>query len=108
MLGGEHDDAVAVPDGRRVVIDRKGRLHPVKGKPVDFADHLVAVLVLWRHGDHASWLGWLTTTRRRWVSFCAADLADLTVQRWLRALPGWDHDRLRHATTTPGIHIVWR
>ena len=101
--------SVVMPEGRRVMIDGEGRLHPAEGDLVDIvADQLVAVVVLWRHGDDARWLGWLTTTMRRSVPFCAEDLGDPVVQSWLRALPAWDHDRLWHATTTPGTHMVWR
>lgn len=100
--------SIAVPAGRRVVIDGDGRLHSTDREPIDIvADQLYAVLMLWgREGD--AWLGWLTTTMQRSVSFSAADLADPVIQNWLRALPAWDHARLWHATTTPGIHLVWR
>jgi hypothetical protein len=101
--------SIAVPDGRRVVIDGHGRLHPADGDPIDIiADKLNAVIVLWRKGVEASWLGWLITKARCPVPFCAADLADPSVQSWLRALPAWNPDRLWYATTTPGVHMVWQ
>ena len=94
---------------RRVTVDGHGRLHPAQGEPIDvIADQLYAVVVLWDPDDGASWVGWLTTTTHRSVCFGASDLEGDAFQYWLRALPGWDGTQLWHATTCPGLHLVWR
>ena len=99
---------LAVP-GRRVAIDGHGRLHPTEGDPIDvIADELHSVVVLWNRDDGTSWLGWLTMASRRSVPFSAIDLEDPIFQNWLRALPRWEHDKLWHATTNAGHHLVWR
>ena len=84
-----------VPRGRLVTIDGAGRLHPAQGDPIDvIADQLYALVVLWDPDESASWVGWLTTSTRRSVCFCAADLEGAVFQSWLRALPGWDQEQL--------------
>jgi len=97
------------PQCRLVTIDGDGHLHPANGEPLDVtADELYAVVVLWDRPHGLSWKGWLSTTRHRSVCFSSADLEDPILQSWLRALPGWDHAKLWHATTSPGFHLVWR
>lgn len=92
-----------------ITIDGDGRLHPAHGHPVDvIADQLHSVVVLWDLDPSLSWLGSLTTSTHHSVCFSAADLEDPVVQKWLRALPGWEHARLWHATTCPGHHLVWQ
>ena len=101
-------DTDMAPQCRLVTIDGNGHLHPADGDPVDVtADALYAVIVLWNQGG-LSWRGWLSTTKHRSIRFASADLEDLILQSWLRALPGWDHSKLWHATTNPGLHLVWR
>jgi hypothetical protein len=94
---------------RLLAIDGNGHLHAVTGDPLDVtADTLYAVVVLWDRHEGLSWMGWLSTTTHRSACFSSVDLEDPIVQSWLRALPGWDHAKLWHATTTPGFHLVWR
>ena len=94
---------------RQVTIDGNGWLCPTEGDPIDIiADHMFAVCVLWNASDTSSWVGWLTTTSRRFVRFSADDLDDPVFQNWLRSLPGWEHERLWRATTCLGLHLVWR
>lgn len=100
---------MVLPHGRLVTIDGHGWLHPTEGEPVDvIADQLFTVSVLWTLNEGSSWTGWLTTFRRNFVRFSAADLEDPVFQNWLRALPGWDHSKLWQATTCPGLYLVWR
>lgn len=94
---------------RLVTVDGNGQLHPAEGDPLDvIADQLYSVVVVWDRQEGSSWLGWLTTVAGRAVCFAAGDLDNPILQIWLRALPGWDEAKLWEATTSPGLHLVWK
>jgi hypothetical protein len=93
---------------RLVVIDRDGQLRPSSGEqPALRGEEMFVVVVLW-DVELGAWLGWLTTSYHRSLSFSAADLEDPAFQRWLAELPGWDSRKLSLALGTPGLHLVWR
>ena len=97
------------PQRRPLTIDGDGQLHASQGAPLDVvADQLYEIVVQWSPEEEGSWVGCLTTTARRMARFTTADLEDPIFQTWLRALPGWSHDKLWEATTSPGLHLVWR
>jgi hypothetical protein len=101
-------DVLSASQGRLVVIDGDGRLHPAQGEPLDvIADALFTVVVVWDF-ESSSWTGWLATLNRRTACFGPTDLEDPVFQTWLRALPGWRPTNLQHATTNEGLHLVWR
>lgn len=102
-------DVVPASQHRLVMVGGDGRLHPWQGEPLDvIADELFTVVVVWDLVEGSSWIGWLATVTRRTACFGPTDLEDAVFQSWLRALPGWQPENLRHATTTPGLHLVWR
>jgi hypothetical protein len=95
--------------GRLVTIDGNGWLHSAHGEPVVvIADQLFAVSVFWTLYGGSSWAGWLSTISRHFLRFGVDDLGDPAFHHWLQVLPGWDHARLTRATTSPGLHLVWR
>jgi hypothetical protein len=99
----------ALPQHRLLTIDGHGHLHTPRGAPLDMvADQLYEIVVQWNQGEEGSWVGCLTTAARRTARFTTADLQDPIFQTWLRALPGWEHEKLWQATTSPGSHLVWR
>lgn len=66
-----------------------------------------AVVVVWVKND-PRWRGSVTTLDGRSVRFSQSDVEDDAFQDWLRDLPGWDPEKLRHAMTSPGVYLVWR
>lgn len=103
MTSAEH------PGSRSVIVDDDGELRSCHGEPRGLrAEQLFAVIVLWGVHTHCAWVGWLTTTDHRSMSFSAADLEDALVRRWLCDLPGWDSGRLAAALGKPNLHLVWR
>jgi hypothetical protein len=102
-------DVLMASQTRLVTVDGDGWLRPAQGEPIDAtADELFTVVVLWDLADGTCWTGWLATMARRTACFGPADLEDPIFQSWLRALPGWNFEQLRHATTNQGFHLVWR
>lgn len=104
---GEHVAGGAL--GPLLVVDADGRLHSVQGDVLTIGrNEVYAIVVLWGVDDTAPWLGYVTTTRHRSVSFSAADLREPSVLAWFEALTGWDGAKLAHAAASSGFHLVWR